>query len=99
MYEDRPNGNMTSMDMNLILDSEGQVEDYFNADKNPFTQRQGDSVDEIGGFLDRSQKTLNKNNLNQRISTNPFTNGGRAASGDVGGEETSEDNEGMVFRK
>ena len=31
--------NQTSMELNLILDSDGQVDDYFNADKNPFQQR------------------------------------------------------------
>lgn len=91
---------MTSMDMNLILDSEGQVEDYFNADKNPFNQRQegSESVDDLGGFLDKSQKTVSRLGGNQRISSNPFANGGRAGSAEVG-DETSEDNDGMAFRK
>jgi hypothetical protein len=38
------------MDMNLILDSEDQVEDYFNADKNPFQRMGQESVDDLGSF-------------------------------------------------
>ena len=33
----------------MILDSEGQVDDYFNADKNPF--QRADSPDDLAGFL------------------------------------------------
>lgn len=36
VYDGEEKLNMTSLDMNLILDSEGQVEDYFNAERNPF---------------------------------------------------------------
>ena len=49
-YEDK--NNMTSLDQNQILDTDGQLDDYFTADKNPFARMgESGSLDELGQFL------------------------------------------------
>ena len=90
-------GNQTSMDMNQILESEGQVEDYFTADKNPFQQRGfgggGNlSMEEVNDFvrptvpqMDPRAKTAAAN------KRDPF--GGAAGGMAFEGESRSSDND------
>lgn len=72
--------NMTSFNHNQILDSEGQLDDYFTADKNPFARMgESGSLDDLGHFLmkkgSRQQTGDAANNFlsnNNRESSSPY---------------------------
>jgi len=84
------------MDMNQILESEGQVDDYFTADKNPFKQRgfgANLSMEEANDFMRPSVPQLDSRAKTAAASKrDPF---GGAAGGMAfeGVSQSSDDND------
>ncbi len=65
----------TSMDQNLIFDPEGQMDDYFNADRNPFTRMsQEGSIDDLGNYL--NGRNLQRQQTGDLMGENSSNNDG-----------------------